>query len=51
MSNFNIPIDTGITGGQLKGFGDGAAIDAFARLRVSNPVQQYLKVVILNLVF
>lgn len=38
MSNFNIPIDTGITGGQLKGFGDGAAIDAFARLRVSNPV-------------
>ena len=38
MSNFNIPIDTGIEGGQLNGFGDGGAVDAFARLRVSNPV-------------
>lgn len=37
---FNIPIDTGIEGGEVKigGLGDSAAIDAFARLRVSNPV-------------
>ena len=43
---FNIPIDTGIEGGTvnvsgsvgLGAFGDTASIDAFARLRVSNPV-------------
>jgi hypothetical protein len=37
---FNIPIDTGITNGEviIGGLGDSAAIDAFARLRVSNPV-------------
>ena len=43
---FNIPIDTGIEGGivgvtgsvSLGAYGDSASIDAFARLRVSNPV-------------
>jgi len=43
---FNIPIDTGVENGTvtvsgsvaLGGFGDSASIDAFARLRVSNPV-------------
>jgi hypothetical protein len=43
---FNIPIDTGIEDGivtvsgsvALGAFGDSASIDAFARLRVSNPV-------------
>ncbi len=37
---FNIPIDTGIEGGEVAigGYGDSAAIDAFARLRVSSPV-------------
>lgn len=46
MANFNIPIDTGIEGGtvnisgsvSLGGYGDSSSIDAFARLRVSNPV-------------
>lgn len=43
---FNIPIDTGVEGGtvnvsgsiKLGGYTDSASIDAFARLRVSNPV-------------
>lgn len=46
---FNIPIDTGIEDGKVEisgsvtlgGYADSASVDAFARLRVSNPETQF----------